>query len=72
MPSDLPRMTVRAPQELIDKIKEISTREHRTANEQMNYIMSKFIEEYEAQQTKKQESGSNVPNRGTSFKSKIG
>lgn len=55
MASELPRMTVRAPQEMIDKIKEISKREHRTANEQMNYIMSKFIEEYEAKTAREQE-----------------
>lgn len=54
MPSNLPRMTFRTSQENIVKIKQIAQKEHRTANEQMNYVMEKFIEEYEIQQVQKQ------------------
>jgi len=50
MPSDLPRITIRMPQETIDKIKAIADKEHRSANEQINHITEKFIEEYEAEQ----------------------
>lgn len=47
MPSNLPRLTVRMEQELIDKINEIAKKENRSANQQVTYIMKKYIEQYE-------------------------
>lgn len=34
-------------QELIDKINEIAKKENRSANQQVTYIMKKYIEQYE-------------------------
>lgn len=38
---------IRIPEELWDKLKEISEQEERSINSQMVYILKKFIEEYE-------------------------
>lgn len=50
MPSNIPRLTIRMKQETIDKIKIIAEIEHRSANEQVNYIIDKYLKEYEAKQ----------------------
>ncbi len=47
MPSDLPRLTVRMEQELINKINMIAKKENRSTNQQINYILKKYIEQYE-------------------------
>lgn len=47
MPSDLPRLTVRMDQEFIDKINKIAKRENRSTNQQITYIIKKYIEQYE-------------------------
>lgn len=47
MPSDLPRLTVRMEQELIDKVNMIAKKENRSTNQQINYILKKYIEQYE-------------------------
>ena len=38
---------IRIPEELWDKIKEISENEERSINSQIVYILKKYIEEYE-------------------------
>lgn len=38
---------IRIPEELWDKLKEISEQEERSINAQMVYILKKYIEEYE-------------------------
>lgn len=50
MPSNLPRLTLRLKEETINKIKKIAENEHRSTNEQIAYIIDKYIEEYETQQ----------------------
>lgn len=52
MPSNLPRLTVRLPQETIDKLKEIAKAEHRSTNEQIHHILDNYIKNYEAQQNR--------------------
>ena len=47
MPSDLPRLTVRMEQELINKINMIAKKENRSTNQQINHILKKYIEQYE-------------------------
>lgn len=47
MPSNLPRLTVRMEQELINKINKIAEEENRSTNQQITYIMKKYIEQYE-------------------------
>lgn len=47
MPSDVPRLTVRMEQELINKINMIAKKENRSTNQQINYILKKYIEQYE-------------------------
>lgn len=54
MPSDLPRLTLRLPQETIDKIKDIAKKEHRSTNEQIHYIIDKHIAEYEEQERREE------------------
>ena len=54
MPSNLPRLTVRLPQEIIYKISAIAEKEHRSTNAEIHYIIEKYIEEYEAQQGKEE------------------
>ena len=38
---------IRIPEELWDKLKEISEKEERSINAQLVYILKKYIEEYE-------------------------
>ncbi len=52
MPSNLPRLTVRLPQETIDKLKEIAEAEHRSTNEQIHHILDNYIKNYEAQHSR--------------------
>ena len=47
MPSDLPRLTVRTEQDIIEKINIIAKKENRSTNQQINYIIKKYIEQYE-------------------------
>ena len=47
MPSDLPRITLRMDKEFIDKINKIAERENRSTNQQITYIIKKYIEQYE-------------------------
>ena len=47
MPSNLPRLTLRMEQELIDKINQIAEKESRSTNQQITYIVKKYIEQYE-------------------------
>ena len=46
MPSNLPRLTVRLPQETIDKLKEIAEEEHRSTNEQIHHILDNYIKNW--------------------------
>lgn len=50
MGSKLPRLTVRMEQETIDKINKIAEYENRSTNQQIVYIIKKFIEQYEKEQ----------------------
>ena len=43
---------IRVPEELWDKLKEISEKEERSINAQLVYILKKYIEEYEKAQDK--------------------
>ncbi len=47
MPSDLPRLTVRMEKELIDKVNILAKKETRSTNQQIIYILKKYIEQYE-------------------------
>lgn len=64
MPSNLPRLTVRMEQELIDKINKVAEKENRSVNQQITYVVKKYIEQYE------KENG-HINNQGVSI-SKIG
>lgn len=47
MPSNLPRLTVRMEQELIDKVNKIAQEENRSTNQEVVYAVKKYIEQYE-------------------------
>ena len=47
MPSNLPRLTVRMEQELIDKVNKIAQEENRSTNQEIVYAVKKYIEQYE-------------------------
>ena len=47
MPSDLPRLTVRMEKELIDKVNILAKEESRSTNQQIVYILKKYVEQYE-------------------------
>lgn len=47
MPSDLPRLTVRMEKELIDKVNILAKKESRSTNQQIIYILKKYLEQYE-------------------------
>jgi len=49
MPSELPLIQLRLPKELITKIDKISAKEVRSRTGQIEFILRKFIEEYEQQ-----------------------
>ena len=47
MSSNLPRLTVRMEQDLVDKINKIAEQENRSTNQEIVYIIKKHIEQYE-------------------------
>ena len=47
MRSDLPRLTVRMEKELIDKVNILAKKESRSTNQQIVYILKKYVEQYE-------------------------
>ncbi len=47
MPSDLPRLTVRMEKELINKVNILAKKEARSTNQQIIYILKKYLEQYE-------------------------
>ncbi len=49
MPSDLPRYTLRIPQELLDKIRYIAEENGRSANKEIELMIKQRIKEYESQ-----------------------
>lgn len=52
MGSNLPRLTVRMNQELIDKINKIAENEKRSTNQQIVYVLEKYIDQYEREHGK--------------------
>ncbi len=48
MPSNLPRFTLRTSQEYIDKIAYIAEKECRTTTKEIEYLIIREIQEYEA------------------------
>lgn len=64
MPSNLPRLTVRMEQEIIDKINKIAEEENRSTNQQITYIIKKYIENYEKEHGKINASGVSVSKIG--------
>lgn len=52
MSSNLPRLTVRMNQDLIDKINKISEQEKRSTNQQIVYVIEKYIQQYEKEHGK--------------------
>lgn len=64
MPSNLPRLTVRMEQELIDKINKIAEKENRSTNQQITYIMKKYIEQYEREHGRTNNPGVSVTKIG--------
>lgn len=64
MPSDLPRLTVRMEQELIDKINVIAKKENRSTNQQITYIIKKYIEQYEQKNGRINNQGVSVSKTG--------
>lgn len=55
MPSNKPQFIFRTDKEILDKLKIIAENENRTANKQLEYILKKYIEEYEAQQGREEQ-----------------
>lgn len=49
MPSDLPRYTLRIPQELLDKIRYIAEENGRSANREIELMIKSRIKSYEAE-----------------------
>ena len=49
MPSDLPRYTLRIPQEYLDKIRYIAEENGRSANREIELMIKSRIQEYEQQ-----------------------
>lgn len=64
MPSDLPRLTVRMEKELIDKVNIIAKRESRSTNQQIIYILKKYIEQYERENGRISDLGVSVTRTG--------
>ena len=48
MASSKPQFIFRTDKEMLDKLKSIAEEENRTANKQLEHIVKKYIEEYEA------------------------
>jgi len=51
MPSKKPQLNIRTDQELIDRIKNIAENEHRSLANQIEHILIKYANQYEAKQT---------------------
>lgn len=64
MPSDLPRLTVRMEKELIDKVNVIAKKESRSTNQQIIYILKKYIEQYERENGRINSPGVSVTKTG--------
>lgn len=64
MPSDLPRLTVRMEKELIDKVNVIAKKESRSTNQQIIYILKKYIEQYERENGRISDPGVSVTKTG--------
>ncbi len=64
MPSNLPRLTLRMEQELIDKINKLAEQENRSVNQQITYIVKKYIEQYEKENGRINESGVSISKIG--------
>lgn len=64
MPSDLPRLTVRMEQEQIDKVNVIAKKENRSTNQQITYIIKKYIEQYEQENGRINNPGVSVSRTG--------
>ncbi len=64
MPSNLPRLTLRMEQELIDKINKLAEQENRSVNQQITYIVKKYIEQYEKENGRINEPGVSISKIG--------
>ncbi len=64
MPSDLPRLTVRMEKELIDKVNILAKKETRSTNQQIIYIVKKYIEQYEQENGRINSPGVSVTKTG--------
>lgn len=64
MPSDLPRLTVRMEKELIDKVNILAKKETRSTNQQIIYILKKYIEQYEQENGRINSPGVSVTRTG--------
>lgn len=64
MPSDLPRLTVRMEKELIDKVNILAKKETRSTNQQIIYILKKYIEQYEQENGRINSPGVSVTKTG--------
>lgn len=57
---------LRVSEDLMNKVAKIAEEEHRTKNKQIEYILEKYVQEYEAKQeraTRKQELGESSTSR---------
>lgn len=64
MPSDLPRLTVRMEKELIDKVNILAKKESRSTNQQIIYILKKYLEQYEQENGRVNNLGVSVTKTG--------
>lgn len=64
MPSDLPRLTVRMEKELIDKVNILAKKESRSTNQQIIYILKKYLEQYEQENGRINNLGASVTKTG--------
>lgn len=64
MPSNLPRLTLRMEQELIDKINRLAEQENRSVNQQITYIVKKYVEQYEKENGRVSEPGVSISKIG--------
>lgn len=55
MASKKPQLNIRTDQELIDKIKKIADKERRSLAKQVEVILAKYAEEYEAQESRSEQ-----------------
>ncbi len=64
MPSDLPRLTVRMEKELINKVNILAKKEARSTNQQIIYILKKYLEQYEQENGRINSPGVSVTKTG--------